>query len=271
MARKPKLELPRAGAAFAFPLGDGRFSVCRVLIDTSSERSKQWNGDAILVACSTWIGGNVPSADDSALRPILHLNHHSWDNEPNALWTSGEPPPDLIPIGTIDPTTEEQNIPCMSFGSWQSLLLQPLAQWRWDNERDAVLAQDVIKRKKDVEARLKVQREREQYLSRVTLDELRGHRFFPNWKDYPPAKDISASRKVMTNTVEELLELGPHAHEKERMAILQRCIESFNEQDTETHFIETIEREDICEEFETIVHACGLGAHKDLEDKWRDW
>jgi hypothetical protein len=75
----------------------------------------------------------------------------------------------------------------------------------------------------------------------------------------------------MTNTVEKLIQLGPRASERERMAILQQCIESFNELDAEMQFIETDEREDICEEFETIVHACGLGTHEDLADRWRDW
>jgi len=98
----------------------------------------------------------------------------------------------------------------------------------------------------------------------VTLDDLRGHTFFANWKDYPPLKVIRASRKVMAITVEALVELGPRASESNRMAILQRCIESFNILDAKMHFIETVEREDICEEFEAIVHACGLGAHKDL-------
>ncbi len=54
------------------------------------------------------------------------------------------------------------------------------------------------------------------------------------------------------------------------MAILKQCIESFNNLDAEMDFIETVEREDICEEFEAIVHACGLGAYTDLADRWRD-
>ena len=55
------------------------------------------------------------------------------------------------------------------------------------------------------------------------------------------------------------------------MAVLQECIEAFNALDAELHFIETGEREDICEEFEAIVHACGLGGHEDLADRWREW
>jgi hypothetical protein len=271
MARKKKSALPPVGTALAFPIGDGRFSVCRVLLDTTSNRSKQWGGKVNLVACSSWIGDELPCADDPRLRPILHLNHHSWNNQPNVLWILDEPPPSLTPIGIIPSTEEEQAIPCATFGGWASLTLQPLLQWRWDNGRDAVLAEDQVEEKKEAESRLAAHREREQYLERVTLEELREHRFFAGWKDYPPRKAIRASRKVMTDTVEELLKLRSRASGKQRMAILQRCIESFNALDAEMQFIETIERDDICEEFEAIVHACGLGAHKDLADRWREW
>jgi hypothetical protein len=214
----------------------------------------------------------VPQADDPALRPILHPNHHAWDNRPNVLWISEEAPQELIPIGTIAPTNNEQAIPCTSYGRWNHLMVQPLAQWRWDNERDAVRAEDLIKREKDAETRQKAQQAREEYLKRITLDELRERRFFPTWKSYPPAPATRASRAVMTDTVEKLLELGPRASKKKRMDILKWCIESFNELDAEMkHFIETDERDDICEEFQAIVWACGLGAYEDLAGRWRDW
>ncbi len=271
MGRRKKPNHPTTGAAFAFPLGDGRFAVCRVLLDTTSQGSKQWSTEPILVACSAWIGDELPTIDDPALRPILHLNHHLWDNKPNILWISEELPEDFIPLGHIEPTKEEQSIPCERFGNWHSLTLQPLAQWRWDKDRAAVLAEDAKKEKKDVERRQDERREREAYLDRITLGELRDHDFFGGWKDHPPANLIRASKRIMTRTVEQLLEVGSNAPEQGRMTILQQCIESFNQLDAESRFIETDEREDICNEFEALVHACGLGAHQDLADRWREW
>jgi hypothetical protein len=269
--KKQKGSLPTEGTAFAVPLADSRYSVCRVLLDASHEQSRRWGTGTILVAGSAWIGEKVPEAGEPKLLPILQLSHHSWRDKPNILWVSDQPPDDFIPIGIIQPTSNEQALTCESLGSWETFAVQPLAQWRWDNERAAVLAEDVIKQNKQAEARVKAQREREEYLSQITLDQLRKHRFFRNWKGYPPSKAIRASRKVMSETVEELLKLGPAAAKRQRMAILQQCIESFNQLDTDMQFIETVEREDICEEFEAIVHACGLGTHKDLADKWRDW
>jgi hypothetical protein len=148
---------------------------------------------------------------------------------------------------------------------------EPLTQWRWDNDRDALLAEDAIEKKADDERFLAAQQQRREYLSRVTLEDLRGRRFFRGWRILP-AGPIRASRKIMTHTIEQLLEVGLDAPEEERLAILQRCIESFNELDAEFGgFIETDEREDICEESEAIVHACGLGSYEDLADRWRDW
>ncbi len=273
MARKKKMsQLPVAGNAFAFPLDDGRFSVCRVLLDTSSQQSRQqWRGQAILVAGSAWIGEQVPTADDPALRPILHRNHHAWNNEPNVLWVSDEPPPDFTAIGNIDPTAEEQAMPCMTVGNWDALTVQPLAQWRWDNDRAATLAEDVAREKQRAESWRQAQREREEHLRRITLNELRHRPFFRGWKGISPAKIIRASQKVMSDTIEKLIEIGPGASEQARMAVLQHCIESFNHLDAESGFIATLERDDICEEFEAVVHACGLGAYPDLADRWRQW
>jgi hypothetical protein len=272
MARKRKPNLPPAGSAYAFPLEDGRYAVCRVLLDAASDESKQqWDAPAILVACSAWIGDRVPEADDPALRPILYKTHHSWRNEPEVLWLDEEPPADFIPLGLIPPTAEETAVARMRFGTWKSLTIQPLAQWRWDNARDEVIARDAAEEAAAAEQRSRMARERQEYLRRVSLTELREHQFFARWKDYPPQKLIVASREIMSDTVEQLIGLGPTAPERERMAVLRECIEAFNRLDADTHFIETVEREDICEEFEAIVHACGLGKHEDLADEWREW
>ena len=272
MARKKKTVLPTEGAAFAFPLEDGRYSVCRVVLDRTSEPAKQWKGDAILVACSAWIGDTVPDVSDVSLRPILHLTHHLWNNDPELMWVSDPPPDNFMSIGSIEPTQEEKSMICQSFGGWAAITLQPLAQWRWDNDREAVLAADEIKGRGDSQRRQREQQKREQYLAEITLEGLREHQFFPQWVEYPPKKAIRASRQIMTDTVQQLLDIGLTASESKRMDILQDCIERFNAIDVEMdHFIETVEREEICKEFEAIAHACGLGAHEDLADDWREW
>lgn len=271
MPRKKKPVLPPIGTAFAVPLEGARYSVCRVLTNNSDKHATTCKDDVVLVAGCRWIGTQIPCTDDPALRPILYLNHHSWKNVPNITWISEEPPAELIPMGIIEPTTDEQATTCMSFGGWSSVMSQPLLQWKWDHERDEVLAADAVKQQQASDARDKARQERKQYLARIALEELKERQHFPTWKRHPPAKATRASRKLMTKTIEDLIELGSDASEADRMTVLQQCIESFNELDAELQFIETIEREDICEEFEEIVHACGLGHHQNLADEWRDW
>jgi hypothetical protein len=127
------------------------------------------------------------------------------------------------------------------------------------------------KRERRTHARTKAAAAHREYLRHVTLNDLRDHLFFPRWKGYPPPAAVRASRSIMANTVERLIDLGEGASESTRMIVLRECIESFNEMDARKSFIETVEREDICEEFEAIVHACGLGSHENLADEWRDW
>ncbi len=270
--KRTKAILPTAGAAFAIPLEDGRFGVCRVLRGTNPDEAKRMGAEGVLVACSAWIGPEVPDAHDPALRTILHLTHHKWKNVPEILWISEPPPTDFIPIGVIDPAPEETALECWTSGGWGSVQIQPLAQWRWDHDRDAVLAADKILAEEAAEKAQRMQQARAKSLAGATLATLLDRKFFPKWTKHPPKKAVLASRRIMRDTVQQLLEIGVTAPESERMAVLQACIERFNSLDEELgHFIETIERDEICEEFEAIVHACGLDAHEDLADEWREW
>ena len=64
------------GVSFEFdkvsdvPLQDGRWGACRVLRKASAEQAKQFGGECVLVASSAWVGEQVPSTPDPALRPI---------------------------------------------------------------------------------------------------------------------------------------------------------------------------------------------------------
>jgi hypothetical protein len=144
-------------------------------------------------------------------------------------------------------------------------------QWRWDHDRKALLADDAIAAKRRQAERERVDKERKKYLKSLDLEGLRKHTFFENWQGYPPAKYIRASRKIMANTVNDLIALGPKATKDARMKLLQECVESFNRLDEKEAWIETPERECICEEFDVIASVCGLGKHKNLADKWREW
>lgn len=270
--RKASVVLPEVGQVFAFPLADGRFGTCRVLRSMTEKEAKEYGAKCVLVACSTWIGDSIPSTPTEQMRETLHLTHHSWKGKPELFWVSSAVPAKYVLIGTLEPTDKESRLKCHTSGGWESCAIQVLAQWLWDHERE-----EVLKRDAEVQAALAAkQAANEEALKNsrkaVTLSMLAKYKFFEDWDDYPPAKAIRASRKIMKETVQALIALGDNASESDRRQLLQTCIEKFNKLNSvEDDFIETTVREDICDEFALIVGACGLGHSEDIADQWREW
>jgi hypothetical protein len=270
--RKIKQTLPEQGAAFAVRLDDGRFGVCRVLRQAHGNDVRTLGEPSVLVACSSWIGEAIPDPAEPALRKILLQTHHLWNGQPEVFWANDPPPGNFQRIGTIPPTPEERKTKCDTLAGWEVCQMSPLFQWRWDHDREAVLAEDAREEEIEEQENRKRIEAATKDLKSLTLETLSAHRFFKNWKDYPPKEAIKASRALMKRTLKALAALGPKSKKDARRAVLQECIEGFNSLDaTMGHFIETMERDDICSEFDLLVNACGLGDCENLADEWRDW
>ena len=267
MARKKKVRLPMQGDAFAVPFEGGLYGVYRVLADVNSERGKRWSDDCVLVACSEWFGTEVPTTVDPALRGILRLTYQSPTGRRALFWVWNSVPEDFIPIGRIQPTPDEITLDAQGISGWELLATHCRLQWQWDNDRTALDNE----RQTSCDDEKKQESKRRAFLADVTLKDLQNHEFFPRWNGKAQTKAIRESRKLMAATVRRLIDLGESASEKDRKAILQSCIESFNELDSKLEFIETVERKDICVEFEALVHACGLGKFENMADEWREW
>jgi hypothetical protein len=269
--KSAKVPLPQPGAVFLMPLGDGLFGVCRVL-RANTEKERQGHGcPCILVAGSPWTGPEAPDLSDPQLRKVQKLTHHAWKNDLNLCWVS-EPPPDSFQrLGTIKPSAADKRRQCSAFGGW-AFAYQVLMEWRWQHERDAVLREDAAYAERQAREFEEAERRRREALGALTLEGLRKKRRFLQWKGYAPDKAITACRTIFRETIDALLALGKNPEEPRLLAILQACIERLNKLDEEyAHFIETTIREDLCEEFDEVVHACGLGNHEDLADRWREW
>lgn len=264
--------LPCAGHVYSFPVGDGRLSVCRIIHDSTSEKARRWGGNCVLAAASSWLGNLVPSIDDPELRTVLRLTHHSWDGDPNVLWVMSPVPPEFQLVGHLEPSADDKAIDSTSLaGNWSVLTQHALIQWRWDHDRSALLRDDAASDAREAERRHRDEERRRAYLESVRLEDLAERCFFPTW-EMSSERFVEASRAIMRQTVEGLIELGLSAPKKAKMEVLKGCIKSFNRLDRQSrHAIDTVEREDICEEFDAIVHACGLGVYQNLADRWRDW
>jgi hypothetical protein len=265
--------LPEPGAAFAFLLEDNRrYGVCRVLRHMTASEQKVSGAPLVLVATSSWIGERIPNCSEPALREILVLTHHSWLKKAQIVWVEGSPPKGFELIGMIPPTVAEKKLPSNVHGGWEGARLQALLQWRWDHEREAVLVEDAANEKERLKQIDIHSKNRKKELRKLTLESLSKHRFLKRWKEYPSKEVIRKSRAILKLALRTLTTLGKRAPVAARKAVLQKCIESFNELDEQNdHFIDTDAREDICEEFYLMVNACGLGKYTELADEWRDW
>jgi hypothetical protein len=109
----------------------------------------------------------------------------------------------------------------------------------------------------------------------MSLSDLRNKKAFESWDGFIDPRLIEQSRKVYEETIDSLLALGQDAPAEERVKILERYVERFNELDrAHGPFIMTIEREDICECFGEIADVVGLDGIKecdDLPNVARDW
>lgn len=246
------------------PLVDGRYGVCRV-IQRDSE------GERVLAVATPWIGSGEPELSEPLLREMLVLSHHAWSNSPAALWVSRPLPQDFILIGSLEPTQAEKQMVSNSGAAWPWLPIQVLSQWRWDNDRESVLKEDALRHQEKAKQREIEAQHRREYLAKITLKELREKPRFGSWEGYVPDVALEATRNVFCDTIDAIVELGPKASEESIIEKLKWCIESLNELDFQHEFIETLERENLCAEFEEIVHASNLGRYNNLADRWREW
>lgn len=251
---------PTIGDAYAFPLDDGRFAVCRIL---------QSNGGNVLVACSSWIGTAVPDCIDTALRDILRLTHHAHRGQFLIHWVPERLPEDLIPIGRIEPTDEETQMHCGSHGYWDSITCQPLRQWNWDHDREASDAADESeKRQRDQMADDQAQR-RIAYLRSLTLEELASETPFPNWTGHVDTQTVRRGRRIIRETVKKLIRTGRHGSNPEKIAIMTNCMAQLA--DLSIQHIDTESRYEVFADIEAMTHACGIPEQLDQIYSKRNW
>jgi hypothetical protein len=270
MSPRPKYTLkdfPRPGTVFAMPLADGRVGVCRVLrVDATM------GAPAALVAASDWISEQPPQLNDRAVRRILVLDHHSHGGRAEVIWIVEPPPEDFRKLGEIEVVHEDEESESNSFSGWTSLSYQVLAQWRWHHDREAVLAEDTAEKDAELAARAGAARKRAAYLSAVSFSDLLAKDLFPQWEDYPPDAAKAGCQRIIQSFIRALEAVARPLDRDFVARRLKQCIEEINHLDSqEGWFIETIEREDLCEVLEEILNAAKFPGLVKRVDEWRDW
>ena len=119
---------------------------------------------------------------------------------------------------------EDMKLDSSSAAKWNYAPLQILTQWRWDNDIEALLAEDEVKRQKDRAAALDKQRQRQKYLATVTLSQLREKRRFENWEGKLSQELIDVCRHIFNETIDALWSSREKSLKKKMVAALRECV-----------------------------------------------
>ncbi len=247
------------------PPEGGRVGVCRVI------RKELKEIPVALVAVSDWISKEPPPLNHPAVRKILVKNHHNWKNVPEVIWVSSPPPKEFRLLGVIDVLSEDTKIDSTWHGGW-NFSEQPLMQWRWDNEREAVLAEDAAKNELELAKRKEAIQKRTKYLAAISFSELLAKDLFPTWDDYPPKAAKDGCQKIIQSFIRVLDGAEKPLDRNFVSKELKKCIEEINEFDSQNkNFIETVERDDLFEVFENILNAAKFQDLVKSVVDWKDW
>ena len=202
MPKRPKCleaDLPHPGSVFLAPLSDGKFGVLRVL------KTKTQSGIAsAFVAASPWIGSTPIRPSDHEIRLPLFLTHHSYNGQIAGLWVFTPPPPSFIPLGDIDIDAEEDVIERETYSRWESISMQILVQWRWDNDREALLIEEATRKAQETEERKIAAERRAAMLRTLTLDSVSERVWFDSWDEESDGSCLTESRRVVSSLIKSL-------------------------------------------------------------------
>lgn len=85
-------------------------------------------------------------------------------------------------------------------------------------------------------------------------------------------KNIEATIKVLDSYINNLIKLGVKPKKKEIMKFVKDVVISLNElNDKYDYFIETMEREELCEYIIEAANIAGLESDEDITEEWREW
>lgn len=269
MARLKKYKLedfPGDGMVFAMPLRDGRIGVCRIL------RKEIQTIPCALVAVSDWIGNEPPPLEDPAIRRILVKTHYKWSNIPEVMWVMSPPPPEFRALGLIRLLPEDTKAQSDWYGGWNSFPNHVLLQWRWDHEREALLAEDAAREKQESINRGEAEEKRSIYLASLTFSQLLEKDLFPTWDEYPGDGIKRECQNVIQTFIHTLNQADQPVARKFAADELKKCIKQLNLLDAQNkHFIETEEREHLHLVLEDVLHVARQPGLVDKIEVWRKW
>jgi hypothetical protein len=155
--------LPQVGEVLQFEVKPGVALLFRAVAKVEGARC---------VVLTRWSGPppeTVPRA--KSVFEVQPLQHHQWDRPMIGGWVSAEPPAGVRRVGKAklrageakrvmhprdfvmaSSRSAEMGQRVLPVASWESLMRDARAQWRWEHERAAVLAEDEARERAKLEA-----------------------------------------------------------------------------------------------------------------------
>ncbi|MGE0712622.1 MAG: hypothetical protein AB7N76_03510 [Planctomycetota bacterium] len=267
---RPALE---RGAALSFRTERGRYGVVRVIRESNPGDGFGGRRKKYLVALTAWSEETPPQdMSDARLREVQVLTHPPFDKESHRRvgWVSGKPPVVFGRCGFVQPTGDEVSAPCFSHCEWEFFPRDVDHQWRWLNEREAYMAERSAWLAV-LEARQKERaKEHSTRKAGLTLTKLQAVDPTSRWTDRP-ADALAETRQILSGCLGALQALGKRKPKARVLSTLREAVEELNRANQREPFIETLEREDLCEHFDELAAACGLSDLGDFTLDWRDW
>jgi hypothetical protein len=263
------MSLPEAGEVFAFAVSDG----VEVLLRTLAVEA-----GAACVVMTTWSArGPLRRAKLPARFELQPLNHHGWNRPLVGAWVAQGPPAPVRALGLIAPRPSERRrvlhpktwlsspaktramaARVLPVSQWATLLADVRAQWRWEHERERVVAEDAraeLARGGALLAAVQQQRSRREALVRTGLRGLKPRRFFAAWRGALPAALITRAEALMQAAIAALEGKTP-AQAAKRLSGLVRA---FNRLDAaHGHRFGAPDAEDVMEAVGELALACGV-------------
>jgi hypothetical protein len=130
------------GDTFLVPLRQDLCNICRIIKFEPRADSHQF-----MVGATCWYGSTPPAdLSDPRIHALLNLSFTGSPDYWRIAWVDGAPPKGSQYLGVVPPSPEEQQLVAHLNCSWQSFLPSVLREWRWQHEREALLADDEAER-----------------------------------------------------------------------------------------------------------------------------
>ncbi|KON85772.1 hypothetical protein AF332_02345 [Sporosarcina globispora] len=85
-------------------------------------------------------------------------------------------------------------------------------------------------------------------------------------------ENINATNKVLDSYINNLQKLGDMPTEEDILKYVKEVVIRLNEiNDQYDYFIETMEREELCEFIIEATSIAGLESEEDITEEWREW